>query len=340
MVCSKLGFMPPGSSTNLGVADVVNALEFLQNTVPSFGGDKGKITLFGQSSGAGMIRALLAVPSADSLFRSAILQSDPMVKFEAIAFQSDNANIPVQNYGFLSTKTQSTLRNSFIETTGCDANNQSCFDSLSIDNILSAQAKLVSQASTLDPAAGLAEPIRPVLDGSLLRSPLDSPDRFPAVNKPILVTTVANESGPTVYSLIPTWLPFLAFGSVVKTMLGNERAKVVSSSPYYKVGWTQDAREEAEVLATDYMWKCPSWTFARSWAKNGGTTYVGVFTVGADHPHNSGVGYCGKDGVVCHEDDIMIVVSPSRIYVSTRETMLKTNSLGQSAIPPSSKSAS
>lgn len=37
------------------------------------------ITLAGQSSGATMIRALLAAPSVQSLFRFAILQSDPMV---------------------------------------------------------------------------------------------------------------------------------------------------------------------------------------------------------------------------------------------------------------------
>ena len=73
--------MAPSGTTNLAVKDVVNSLKFLNNVVPSFGGSASKITLAGQSSGANMIRALLAVPSASSLFRSAILQSDPMVSF-------------------------------------------------------------------------------------------------------------------------------------------------------------------------------------------------------------------------------------------------------------------
>ncbi|KAG6330805.1 hypothetical protein ID866_8282 [Astraeus odoratus] len=74
-----LGFIAPNGQTNLGLKDVVNALQFLNKIVPSFGGDASKITVAGQSSGANLIRALLAVPSAQSLFQSAILESDPMV---------------------------------------------------------------------------------------------------------------------------------------------------------------------------------------------------------------------------------------------------------------------
>lgn len=72
--------MSPDGTTNLAVKDVINAIKFLRNIVPAFGGSHCKITLAGQSSGATMIRALLATPSASSLFKSAILQSDPMVR--------------------------------------------------------------------------------------------------------------------------------------------------------------------------------------------------------------------------------------------------------------------
>ena len=71
--------MAPNGQTNLAVKDLVTSLQFLKKIIPSFGGSTSKITLAGQSSGATMIRTLLAVPSASSLFRSAILQSDPMV---------------------------------------------------------------------------------------------------------------------------------------------------------------------------------------------------------------------------------------------------------------------
>jgi len=71
--------MAPSGTTNLAVRDAINCLKFLKKVIPSFGGTSSKITLAGQSSGATMIRALLAAPSASALFQSAILQSDPMV---------------------------------------------------------------------------------------------------------------------------------------------------------------------------------------------------------------------------------------------------------------------
>lgn len=78
--------MPPNGQTNLAVKDVITALNFVRRIVPSFGGCTSKVTLAGQSSGATMIRALLAAPSVSSLFRSAILQSDPMVSAATLPY--------------------------------------------------------------------------------------------------------------------------------------------------------------------------------------------------------------------------------------------------------------
>ena len=80
----QLGLFAPNGNTNLALKDVITGLKFLQKVVPSFGGNAGKITVAGQSSGANMIRALLATPSASSLFVSGILQSDPMVSINAL----------------------------------------------------------------------------------------------------------------------------------------------------------------------------------------------------------------------------------------------------------------
>ena len=73
------GFLSPSGQGNLAVKDMMTALRFLQKFLPSFNGDTSKVTITGQSSGASMVRALLATPSASSLFKSAMLHSDPMV---------------------------------------------------------------------------------------------------------------------------------------------------------------------------------------------------------------------------------------------------------------------
>ena len=62
-------------SGNLGVMDLVAALEWVKNNIASFGGDPANVTLFGQSGGGAKILTLMAVPAAKGLFHKAIEQS-------------------------------------------------------------------------------------------------------------------------------------------------------------------------------------------------------------------------------------------------------------------------
>ncbi|MCU1593269.1 MAG: Carboxylesterase type [Frankiales bacterium] len=62
-------------STNLGLQDVLAALEWTQANITAFGGDPRRVTLAGVSAGAFITGALLAQPSASDLFSRAILHS-------------------------------------------------------------------------------------------------------------------------------------------------------------------------------------------------------------------------------------------------------------------------
>lgn len=63
---------------NLGLADQLAALRWVRREVSAFGGDPGKITVAGQSAGAGTTAALIAHPEAGRLVRRAIVQSGPL----------------------------------------------------------------------------------------------------------------------------------------------------------------------------------------------------------------------------------------------------------------------
>ncbi|OAG03950.1 alpha/beta-hydrolase [Paraphaeosphaeria sporulosa] len=77
---STLGFLATsqsGSHGNYGISDMVAALDWVQKHIEDFGGDKERVTVFGQSAGGASVRALLASPRAKGKFSRAIMQSCP-----------------------------------------------------------------------------------------------------------------------------------------------------------------------------------------------------------------------------------------------------------------------
>jgi para-nitrobenzyl esterase len=62
---------------NLALKDILLALRWVHENIASFGGDPGRVTVFGESAGGGLVTTLLATPSAAGLFHRAIAESSP-----------------------------------------------------------------------------------------------------------------------------------------------------------------------------------------------------------------------------------------------------------------------
>ena len=60
---------------NYGMADIIAALEWVRDNVAAFGGDPGKVTVFGESAGGVMVTRLMISGPARGLFHRAIVQS-------------------------------------------------------------------------------------------------------------------------------------------------------------------------------------------------------------------------------------------------------------------------
>lgn len=62
-------------SANVGVMDMVAALEWVRDNAAAFGGDPNNVTIAGQSGGGSKVTTLMGLPSAQGLFHKAIAMS-------------------------------------------------------------------------------------------------------------------------------------------------------------------------------------------------------------------------------------------------------------------------
>ena len=104
------GFLPiPGVPTNIGLRDMIAALEGIKSNIAAFGGDADNVTLFGESGGAFCIAALMVSPLAGGLFHRAICQSghillsrDLSVMRKVVDRLAKQLRVPRDRAGFLS----------------------------------------------------------------------------------------------------------------------------------------------------------------------------------------------------------------------------------------------
>ncbi|KAK2854327.1 hypothetical protein Q5P01_006988 [Channa striata] len=108
---------PKNTSGNYGFMDQIAALKWVQRNIHVFGGDPGKVTIFGQSSGGTSVWTLMVSPLAKGLFHRAVDMSGSYV-YNATLEQAESDN------------------RVFLNKTGCK--DLTCLRRLSIRQILQA----------------------------------------------------------------------------------------------------------------------------------------------------------------------------------------------------------
>jgi para-nitrobenzyl esterase len=82
-----------GAPANRGLLDVIAMLRWVREEIAAFGGDPSRVTVFGESAGAGAIAALMVMPAAAGLFDQAIAQSVPGTFFTPALARDVSAEI-------------------------------------------------------------------------------------------------------------------------------------------------------------------------------------------------------------------------------------------------------
>ncbi|KAF8273340.1 alpha/beta-hydrolase [Lactarius quietus] len=125
----------PLHDLNNGLQDQRAALEFVRDNVAQFGGDPEKVTIWGQSAGAGSVEAHIVYPASRSLFRAAIM---------------DSLTGPFKNSPPPSTYDKPRPFDALLKATGCPAGPAavSCLQAVPSETLINASNSLIT--STLN----------------------------------------------------------------------------------------------------------------------------------------------------------------------------------------------
>ena len=263
----------PGTPANRGLLDQVAALHWVRENVAAFGGDPDRVTVFGESAGAGAIAALLVMPAAAGLFCRAIAQSVPGTFF-APALAADITAAIAARAGLPATAPAFAAADPARLTAAADA------------------VRPGDHAGRWGPVACTPTPFSPVVDGEVLPAAPWRPLATGTARDIDLITGHTRDEYRLFMHL------FGLRGKVTDEMAGDALAALAPSASAYRAAYPgADPETLFELVHSDWLFRMPTLHLAQAHAAAGGRTFLYEFC------HPAAVSDLGA----CHAIDVPLV---------------------------------
>ncbi len=163
-------------SGNVGMLDVVQALQWVQKNIRQFGGDPNNVTIFGESGGGGKVGTLLCMPPAKGLFHKAIIMSGTILNVNTKAMTEE-------------------LGKAVLKELNIDAAHIDDIKKVSYEDLYAAgQRAMAASIGTRQPGTPMMWGFGPTPDGeTLLQQPFQNGFADISTNIPIMIGTTFNE---------------------------------------------------------------------------------------------------------------------------------------------------
>lgn len=168
------------TSGNVGMLDLVAALEWVRDNIANFGGDPGNVTIMGQSGGGAKVTTLTAMPAAKGLFHKAVVLSGAGIRSGDKDYSEKVGAFILKEAGLKPGEIEKLQQMPWPE-----------YYKLAND----AARKL---ADELPPPTGMRMGFSPVVDGVVLPQHPYYPEAAPsAVDVPMIICSTLNEMSPS-----------------------------------------------------------------------------------------------------------------------------------------------
>jgi para-nitrobenzyl esterase len=169
------------ASGNVGMLNIVAALEWVHDNISNFGGDPDNVTIMGQSGGGAKVTTITAMPSAKGLFHKAVVLSGAGVKSGEKEYSEKLGSYVVKEAGLDPSEIDKLQKIPWIDY-----------------NLIANRAASKLNEELGAATGGVRRGFSPVVDGVFLPQHPYFPEASPiAAEIPMLICTTFNEQSPS-----------------------------------------------------------------------------------------------------------------------------------------------